>query len=120
MIKKVNFFTQDERWFADIKGHTLEQNEMVSGADLFLDTMDRYFHCGGHVTMTLSDDCAMNGFLIKLVRCAHNQFGATYVITGPLAERFGAVGKKLWICNVTHDVLGEHPQSIYLHAVASW
>ena len=25
----------------------------------------------------------------------------------------------LWICNVTHDVLGEHPEVIYINAISS-
>ena len=38
-------------------------------------------------------------------------------LAGPLAERYGAAGFELWICNVTHDVLGEHPESIYIHEI---
>ena len=38
-------------------------------------------------------------------------------LAGPLAERYGAAGFELWICNVTHDVLGEHPESIYIHDI---
>ena len=38
-------------------------------------------------------------------------------LAGPLAERYGAVGFELWICNVTHDVLGELPGSKYIHDI---
>ncbi len=35
-----------------------------------------------------------------------------------LAENEMVAGSyELWICNVTHDVLGEHPRSIYIHAI---
>mgnify|MGYP003291295263 CR=1 FL=1 len=45
---------------------------------------------------------------------AHNQWGATYAVTGPLAQANDAEGFKVWICNVTHDVMGEHPKAIYI------
>ena len=38
-------------------------------------------------------------------------------LAGPLAERYGAVGFELWICNVTHDVFGELPGSKYIHDI---
>ena len=37
MEKKVRFFKQDNKWYADIPNHTLEDNEMVMGADIALD-----------------------------------------------------------------------------------
>jgi hypothetical protein len=47
----------------------------------------------------------------------HDEYGADYILAGPLAERLGAVGSELWICNVTHDVLGDHPEAIYIHEI---
>ena len=97
MLKTIRFFKIAEGpqsgWYADVPNHTLEENQMVSGSDLFLEAVD------------------------KLIMKAHNQHGATYILAGPLAERYCAVGFELWICNVTHDVLGEHPKSIYIHNI---
>ena len=37
MEKIVRFFKQDNKWYADIPNHTLEDNEMVMGADIALE-----------------------------------------------------------------------------------
>ena len=68
----------------------------------------------GEVHITCSDNNETGSFLAKLLMKNHNQFGATYILTGPLAEKHDAESYELWICNVTHDVLGEHPRSIYI------
>ena len=36
-----------------------------------------------------------------------------------LNDRWYADVPVLWICNVTHDVLGEHPEVIYINAISS-
>lgn len=67
--------------------------------------------------ITLSDNNASGEFIARLIMKAHNQLGATYILSRPLAERYKAVGFELWICNVIHDVLDEHPRSIYIHKI---
>ena len=104
-------------WYADIPNHTLEENEMVAGSDAFLEEADRQLGKRGKIVITVSDDNSPGCFEAKLIMKSHNQFGATYILTGPLAEYYDAVGFELWICNVTHDVLGEHPKSIYIHNI---
>ena len=42
----------------------------------------------------------------------HNQWGATYSVNG---VNLGV--QTLWICNVTHDVLGGHPKDIYIQSI---
>ena len=42
----------------------------------------------------------------------HNQWGATYSVNG---VNLGV--PTLWICNVTHDVFGEHPKDIFIQAI---
>ena len=64
-----------------------------------------------------ADNNEPGSFVAKLLMKNHNQFGATYILTGPIAEKHNAIGYELWICNVTHDVLGEHPKSIYIHQI---
>ena len=49
--------------------------------------------------------------------------GAYYTVSGPLYNLYlNRIGEKqpellantIWICNVTHDVFGEHPNAIYV------
>ena len=118
MKTTVNFFKQDGCWYADVAGHTLADNQMVAGSDEFLEAVDSFTNADGKVDITLSDNNVDGAFLAKLVMRSHNQWGATYVLAGPMAEQYNAAGFELWICNVTHDVLGEHPRSIYIHEIA--
>ena len=122
MQKTVRFFKiaegREAGWYADVPGHTLAENEMIAGSDTFLEEVNALSGGRGEVRITLSDDNVAGSFLAKLNRKNHNQWGATYILTGPLAERHDAVGFELWICNVTHDVLGEHPRSIYIHDIS--
>ena len=121
MIKTIRFFKIKEGtqmgWYADVPNHTLEENEMVSGCDVFLDEVNVLLGKHNEVHITVSDDNSPGRFNAKLIMKAHNQWGATYILTGPLAQQYNAVGFELWICNVTHDVLGEHPRSIYIHEI---
>ena len=120
MNKTIRFFKIDEGinngWYADVPGHTLEENQMVSGSDTFLEEVDAILGGRGEVSITVSESMDINSapFMAKLIMRSHNQWGATYVLTGPIAEQYGASGFELWICNVTHDVLGEHPKAIYI------
>lgn len=121
MLKTIRFFKINESpesgWYADVPNHTLAENEMVSGSDTFLEEVDQMTNRDGEVHITFSDNNETGNFLAKLLMKNHNQFGATYLLTGPIAEKHDAVGYELWICNVTHDVLGEHPRSIYIHEI---
>lgn len=123
MKQTLRFFRINEGemagWYADVPGHTLEDNQMVSGADSFLEEVDALYGGRGELTLTFSDSHDPDGpaFRAKLLMKSHDGEGATYVLTGPMAEDQNAVGFELWICNVTHDVLGEHPRCIYLYDV---
>lgn len=121
MLKTVRFYKigggPEAGWYADVPNHTLEENQMVSGSDTFLEEADVALGSRGEVFITVSDMNERNGFIAKLLMRSHNGAGATYSLTGPLAEEYGAVGFEIWICNVSHDVLGEHPRSIYIHEI---
>ena len=121
MTTSVRFFKLNDHrhcgWYADVPNHTLEENQMVAGSDDFLEEVDRMLGSRQEVFINVSDDNAPGSFIAKLSMRAHNQWGATYILSGPMAERYGAVGFELWICNVTHDVLGEHPKTIYIHEI---
>lgn len=123
MNKTIRFFRINEGvnagWYADVPGHTLEDNQMVSGSDTFLEEVDAVLGHRGEVEITVSETCDTSAvpFIAKLSMKSHNQWGATYTLGGPLARQYGAEGFELWICNVTHDVLGEHPKCIYIYDI---
>ena len=121
MLKTIRFFKINEGpqagWYADVPNHTLEENEMVAGSDTFLEEVDQMTDRDGEVFVTCSDNNETGSFIAKLLIKNHNQWGATYILTGPMAAQHDAVGFELWNCNVTHDVLGEHPRSIYIHDI---
>lgn len=122
MTKTIRFYKisggPTRGWYADVQGHTMEENQMVSGSDVFLEVVDYMTGGDGEVRLTVSDDNAPGKHLVKLTRKEHDGEGATYSLSGPLPRRFGATGTEIWICNVTHDVLGEHPAMIYIHEIA--
>lgn len=97
----------------------MAENQMVAGADTFLEVVNRLNGGRNEVFIRFSDRPENEAELCKLSMRAHNQYGATYTLSGDLAESFGAVGFELWICNVTHDVMenGEHPRNIYIYEI---
>lgn len=115
MEEKVRFFKQDNKWYADIPNHTLEENEMVLGADTFLDIVSK----GDDVHMTLTDTEPEKP-LLTLHMIRHDNEGAWYDIYGFLYNSIVAKVypeypvQQIWICNVTHDVFGEHPEYLYI------
>ena len=48
MLKTISFFKitegQQKGWYADVPNHTLEENQMVYGSDLFRDTCKLPWH----------------------------------------------------------------------------
>ena len=61
MEKTIRFFKINEGinagWYADVPGHTLEENQMVSGSDTFLEEADVLLGGKGEVTIRVSDSC---------------------------------------------------------------
>lgn len=106
MKTEVRFYKEDGEWFADIPNHTKEENQMVMGADTALDFLaqDR-----NEITLTLSDEVDDDLYMLHFHRVEHDDDGAYYQVCGiyDLIE-------PIWICNVTHDVFGEHPEDIYM------
>lgn len=105
MKTEVRFYKEDGNWYADIPNHTKEENEMIMGSDVALD----YLAQGkNEITLTLSDEQTYE-YMVHFNRVEHDDDGAYYQACGnyDLLE-------PIWICNVTHDVFGEHPEDIYL------
>ena len=101
MEKTVKFFKQNGIWYADVPNHTLEENEMVAGSPLYLESLAKGKK---EVWVTVSTELNPNS-LATFRRTNHDEAGATYSLK---------TGQTIWICNVTHDVLGEHPEIISL------
>ena len=117
-MKRIAFYKDGNEWFADVPEHSREDNQMVAGADTFLDLLSRKLLDNGFVVaMNVSDDNETGNYIIKLVRKSHDDDGATYVVTGRLATNLGVLGEEIWLCNVMHTVMGEHPESIYIHSI---
>ena len=110
MTTTLRFFKLNDRWYADVPGHTLEENEMVYGSDDFLNACDKG---SGNVIIEMSDRSSGKE-ICTLRMIEHDDCGATYSVNG---VDLGV--PVLWICNVTHDVLGEHPEVIYINAISS-
>lgn len=116
--RSLRFFKIDCAWYADVQNHTLAENLMVQGADKLIESVS-----GGKREVTVSlawPNYDGNEWLFRLDRIDHNAHGATYSVTPSDAAKSAAsaanipIVPKAWICNVTHDVLGGHPTSIYI------
>ena len=107
---KQRFFKLNSRWYADVSGHTLEENEMVCGADSLLDEISRLLN-SSEVTLDLDVIPGESPFAV-LYQIEHDGYGATYRVESQLGSSLA------WICNVTHDVLGEHPMTIYINSIS--
>lgn len=96
----------DGSWYVIFPEYEGDQDdlEMVNGADKMLDalTEDNLY-----VSLNVSTvDEFMFPFILELQ--SHDAYGAYYnVIDCP--EYNGTI----WLCNVTHDFFGEHPEKLY-------
>ena len=124
MNKIIKFFKKNNKWYADIPNHTLEENEMVMGADIFLDWISK-----GKKNVklaTTTEETWLNMFPFILSMIEHDGEGATYSVAGSqLSEFLENVDMSqfingiptVWLCNVMHDVFGEHPRLIYVYSI---
>lgn len=108
---QLKFYKKNDRWYADVPGHTEEENEMVSGSDKFLEYISK-----GKSKITIYVDTvpALGSINAKAIffMLKHNDCGATYQIA---SRDLNINGQIAWICNVTHDVLGEHPAYFFIN-----
>ena len=119
--KKIKFFKQDNKWYADVPNHTLEENEMVMGADIFLEWL-----ANGKKNVELevvTEEGWRYLFPLNFTMKEHDDDGATYSVWGyKLADFINAIDVSqfiggeptIWLCNVAHDIFGEHPKNIYI------
>lgn len=105
MKKTVIFYKEEGNWYADIPNHTKEENQMVMGSDVALDFLA---DGGNKIELVLSDE-ETDDFIVHFNMTEHDDYGAYYQACGKYDMQY-----PIWICNVTHDVFGEHPNDIYI------
>lgn len=118
MTTTIRFFKEDNKWYADILGHSLDENEMVMGSDMFLDAIS----LGTNQVFIKVSDEEPKHHIAHFHMKSHDDEGAYYTITGELYNKYAEVlinlypdfNQEIWICNVTHDIFGEHPEDIYI------
>ena len=100
---------ENGQWFIVYPDYDGDQEdlEMVDGADELLDFLTTD---GLYVTITVSIEEQPSWPYIRQV--AHDEIGGTYQVCGVTG-----FDKDIWLCNVVHNVLGEHPQIVYFMAV---
>jgi hypothetical protein len=104
---------EDRRWYADLpeyieQGGTVEECEMVAGADDWLDFISENSEA---ITLALSDQDSLTE---KIVLYESDEFGATYIAHTYKEEDINQV---LWLCPVTLFVFGNYPSTIYYHVI---
>jgi hypothetical protein len=100
---------EDGRWFVVFPDYEGDQEdlEMVDGADEFLDflTTDNMF-----VTLKVDEEEQPGWSYLELV--AHDEAGGTYRVN--TEEDYDG---EVWLCNVVHDIFGEHPETIWFKCI---
>jgi hypothetical protein len=89
------------------------------GADIALDYLAEERK---ELYITFTDECPGWNAPLVLTLKEHDDEGGYYDISGLLfmdfmvtyGSEFIGITPQVWICNVTHDVFGEHPEVIYV------
>lgn len=112
---KLKFFRSGGRWYADVPGVSLSNNQMVAGADVFLDAVSSLYGNSPILEAKISTRYIRH-WKFKFYLTEHDSTGATYAI-----HRFYKGESRYlmpgWICNVTHKVLGEHPDKFSIKSI---
>ena len=78
---------------------------MVMGSDTALDALSQGKN---EIILEVSDEF-MSNYIYHFTITEHDDDGAYYQLQDNCD-----ILEPIWICNVTHDVFGEHPNNIYL------
>lgn len=105
---KLEFYKEDDKWYANVPTMPKEENEMVFGADTFLEKVSM-----GHkkVLICFSDVGDEIEAMYRFNLIEHDEYGGTY-------QNVDNKDEKIWLCNVTHEVCGEHPGEIFITFVS--
>ncbi len=118
MKKTIKFFKKEDKWYADMPNHSLEENEMVMGSDIVLDVLSKNRK---ELFLDITDEDTEKPLLHFSLK-QHDFDGAYYTVYGSLyneiaetlINKYGMIDNEIWICNVTHDIFGDHPEHIYI------
>ena len=103
-MQKFTFFKVANKWLVDLPtwAGSLDDLQMVAGADTFLDEMA---HGNSVVSIELSTSPVNNARYV-LIKQTEDSVGGTY--------RADNIKYSIWLCNVTKFVFGCHPDTIYI------
>lgn len=106
-------FHRDERgWAAEVPTHTRSENAMVAGADVVVGRMAQGDNTV-EVRFRTVESSTLPRPIITLTRLLHrNGYGAEYLVCGAAPIPFPA-----YLCDVTHDITGEHPQKLFVYEI---
>lgn len=105
------FHKDEQGWAAEVPTHTRSENAMVFGADIAVGRMAQGDNTV-EVKFRTVESSTLGEPLFWMKRFHHNSGGGTYLVHGLSAIPFPA-----WLCCVTHDVTGEHPEKIFVHEI---
>lgn len=114
---ELEFYKKNNKWYANIPYIPEDLNEMVLGSDRLLEELSS----GKPVVkldITLDEP---KQYLIKMSISEHDNEGAWYDLMGPkynqIMGEIDDMFTQIWICNVTHEVFGEHPDVMYIDSI---
>lgn len=121
VITELSFYKENEKWYADVPQCSKEDNEMVCGADDFLEFLRKEGNNVVRIKFATGTNDMVNAAgipdmsdmlcLTKLQRIKHEDDGAWYM---PEPDTIFHMVDELYLCNVMHTVCGEHPEEIYI------
>jgi len=108
---ELRLLKDDRGWYADVPTHTRGENAMVAGADRLCDRMAE----GGSELIvrfrTIEDPERRPQVTLRRLVHRHG-YGAEYLAFGASAIPF-----PIYLCDVTHDVMGSHERSVYVYSI---
>lgn len=111
----LTFHRDDRGWAAEVPSHTRSENAMVAGADIVIERMSQGDNTVDVKFRTIESE-TLGKPLVTLTRFMHrNGYGAEYWVRGATALPFPA-----YLCDVTHDITGEHPERLLVYAVSHY
>lgn len=102
---------ENGRWYVVLPEYPgdFDDLEMVENSDNMLDALTED---GLYVTLDVDLDKPDSPDCFRLDIEAHDEDGAFYDVKD--CDRFSGI---IWLCNVVHDVFGDHPETIYCTVV---
>lgn len=112
MEKFIGFAKVAGKWFADLEEYEGDINDlqMVSGADTFLETINRLSGNTKYITIGIleDDDIVLPGAtVVTLKKVRYEYLGAVYTVEGYEYYR-----DTIWLCPVCKWYFGEYPSVI--------